>query len=696
FSPYFGDAALVRVHYIIGIDTDAPEGPGVVELTRKIREVTRNWEDDLLDTMRRANQGSLSTKLFSKYIKSFDIAYQERNSAEQAVSDIDAIEKLGDQDIDLSVYRSPDEPDSSLHIRLFSRNLDFQLSDLIPTMENLGLRAITEKNYELQNQDTFGRIAINDFYVEDQFRRTIDLEAVSDNLREAFLAVLNKNAEDDSFNALVVTAGITWREASVLRAAAKHALQTGFSASQAYIAETLSKHANITKMLVDMFHARFDPVAFDEVKDREQAENAKSDEIVESLKDVSSLDEDKIIRRYVNFIKATTRTNFYQVNDDNRPKAYLSLKIDTKKLQDVPDPKPFREIFVASPTVDGVHLRFGAVARGGLRWSDRREDFRTEVLGLVKAQRVKNAVIVPAGAKGCFYPKNIPIDGDRAAVYEAGRTAYIEFVKGLLDVTDNIVEGDTIPPKNVVCWDAPDPYLVVAADKGTASFSDTANGVSETYGFWLGDAFASGGSEGYDHKVMGITARGGWEAVKRHFREIGKDIQTEEFSVVGVGDMSGDVFGNGMLLSTKIQLIAAFDHRDIFIDPSPNADASFKERQRLFDTPRSTWQDYDASLISKGGGVFSRSLKSIPITPEMQTAFDTNATALTPNELIKAILKAKVELLWMGGIGTYFKDKNEENWRVGDRANDPVRIDADEMHVLVVGEGANLGLTQRA
>ncbi|MEO0398235.1 MAG: NAD-glutamate dehydrogenase [Pseudomonadota bacterium] len=698
FNPHFGDAALVRVHYIIGIEPGAPEGPGVAELTQRLREITRGWTDDLLDEMRGRNSGAAPRGLFSRYENAFDAGYVERNAPKAALDDIAVVEVMKTTRRTLRVYRNPRAAESAIGIKLYCKQAPYRLSDLIPTLENIGLYVLQEYGHQIKpaEAEAGDTVWINDFWTEEKTRRTIDLDAVKINLEEALTAILDGRAEDDGFNALVLIAGLTWREAAVLRAAARHALQTEFPASKAYIEETLAKHPEIARALISVFHARFNP-AGPTVKDaREREANAAIETVTALLKDVESLDEDRIIRRFLNLFEAVTRTNFYQKAKDGAAKSYISFKINSNAMDEIPDPKPFREIFVSGPRVDGVHLRFGPVARGGLRWSDRREDFRTEVLGLVKAQRVKNAVIVPAGSKGCFYPKQLPAGGDRAAVYEEGRAAYIEFIRGLLDVTDNIVGGETVTPDNVVCWDEPDPYLVVAADKGTAAFSDTANGVSAEYGFWLGDAFASGGSAGYDHKVMGITARGAWEAVKRHFREIGKDIQKQVFTVAGVGDMSGDVFGNGMLLSKKIKLVAAFDHRDIFIDPTPDPAVSWEERKRLFELTRSCWGDYDASLISKGGGVFSRGLKSIPVSPEMKKLLGVDAKTVTPHELIRAILKAEVELFWLGGIGTYFKDAGEENWRVGDRANDPVRIDAKDMNMQVIGEGANLGLTQKA
>ena len=537
---------------------------------------------------------------------------------------------------------------------------------------------------------------IHDFHTVQENRRPIELEDVKEAFEEAIRAVLEGRTEDDSFNSLVLTAGVNWREVWALRTAAKHHMQAGLQYSRTYIEEALSNNPLITRNLVAAFHARFNPDGPADA-DQRMKEVEKADRlVVDGLEKVASLDEDKIIRRFLNLFAAMTRTNFYQRQEDGSVKPYIAFKIDSHKIDEMPEPKPYREIFMSGPRVDGAHLRFGPVARGGLRWSDRREDFRTEVLGLVKAQRVKNAVIVPTGSKGGFYPKQLPQTDDRGAIVEEGREAYKLFIRSLLDLTDNIVQGKVVSPPNIVRWDDPDPYLVVAADKGTAQFSDTANAISEEYGFWLGDAFASGGSAGYDHKVMGITARGAWEAVKRHFREMGKDIQTEAFTAVGVGDMSGDVFGNGMLLSTKTRLVAAFDHRDIFVDPDPNPSKSYEERKRLFDKARSSWKDYDKELISKGGGVFSRKAKSVAVTPEMRKLLDIEDKELTPNQLIQAILRAPVELFWLGGIGTYFKAEGEDNWRVGDRANDAIRINAGEARAKVIGEGANLGLTQLA
>jgi glutamate dehydrogenase len=516
--------------------------------------------------------------------------------------------------------------------------------------------------------------------------------------RDAFMAVWAGRAESDGFSALVLDGCLTWRQVAVLRAYAKYLRQGGSPFSQAYIEASVVSNVAIARLLVELFESRFQPGADADSALRSNRTAELETQILTALDDVASLDQDRILRSYLLTIKATLRTNFYQVADDGQPKDYIALKLDPSGVPDLPDPRPAFEIFVYSPRVEGVHLRFGAVARGGLRWSDRREDFRTEVLGLVKAQMVKNAVIVPVGAKGGFYCKQLPDPAnDREAWLAEGIACYQTFVSGLLDVTDNLVDGQTVAPQRVVRHDGDDSYLVVAADKGTATFSDIANAVAGSYGFWLGDAFASGGSVGFDHKAMGITARGAWESVRRHFREQGIDCQTEDFTCVGIGDMSGDVFGNGMLLSEHTRLVAAFDHRDIFLDPDPNASTSYRERSRLFALARSSWQDYDRSCLSEGGGVYSRTLKSIPISPPVARVLGLGegVAALPPNELMRAILTAPVDMLWNGGIGTYVKADAETSAEVGDKANDAIRVNGASLRCRLVGEGGNLGLTQR-
>ncbi|HEX6866673.1 MAG TPA: NAD-glutamate dehydrogenase domain-containing protein, partial [Caulobacteraceae bacterium] len=529
----------------------------------------------------------------------------------------------------------------------------------------------------------------HEFLVEDEAGERLVFADVAAAFESAFVAVWTGRTESDGFNRLVLELGVSWREAALVRALARFRQQSGLDPSQTVQEAALSDHPEVAKLILKLFAIKFDPASGLDLDARRQGADAVMGEIIEALQAVASLDADRVLRRLALLVGAVVRTNFYA----DRP--YISFKVASRDLEDLPAPKPFREIFVWAPHVEGVHLRFGPVARGGLRWSDRRDDFRTEVLGLVKAQQVKNAVIVPVGSKGGFYPKALPKGGAPEAVREEAIRAYRTFLFGLLDITDNIdAAGEVVRPAGVIAHDDDDPYLVVAADKGTASFSDIANGVAEDYGFWLGDAFASGGSAGYDHKEMGITARGAWEAVKRHFREMGKDIQSESFTVVGCGDMSGDVFGNGMLLSRQTRLIAAFDHRHIFIDPDPDPAVSFEERQRLYELPRSSWDDYDRVKLSKGGEIFARSLKSITLSPEAAAALDLKASGLTPAEVITAILKARAELLYLGGIGTYVKARSESHADAGDKANDAVRIDGADLRVKVVGEGANLGFTQ--
>ncbi len=554
----------------------------------------------------------------------------------------------------------------------------------------MGLRVIGERPHEVALADD-KRIWINEFIVDSQ-GRTIDVNTIHDAFVEAFTKVWFGDAENDGFNRLVISANLTWQEIALLRAYAKYLRQTGFTFSQSYIEQALMNNTEIAKALIHLFKLRFDP----NPKARENTDiNTLLDNIGKALDSVTSLDEDRILRRYLEVIQATIRTNFFQKTDDQKSKNYISLKFDPAAISDMPLPRPRFEIFVYSPRVEGVHLRAAKVARGGLRWSDRREDFRTEVLGLMKAQQVKNTVIVPEGAKGGFVLKASNLaDMTRDEIQKRRYRVLFHFISGLLDITDNIKDGEIVPPVDVVRYDEDDPYLVVAADKGTATFSDIANRISNAYGFWLCDAFASGGSAGYDHKKMGITSRGAWVSVQRHFREIGIDPNKQDFTVVGIGDMSGDVFGNGMLLSNHIKLIGAFNHLHIFVDPNPDAEKSYEERKRMFALPRSSWSDYNPDLISAGGGVFNRSAKSIKLTPEMKAAFATDKDALSPNELIRVILKAPVDLIWNGGIGTFVKSTRETNLDVGDKTNDAIRLDAPELRARVIAEGGNLGMTQ--
>jgi glutamate dehydrogenase len=681
------ESRLVRGHYIIRCgEGPAPEYDAATIEARLVQAV-RAWTDDLRDALLEDQGEEDGLKLFRGYERAFPPGYQADWVARSAVADIARIEELATADESItSLYRPLESPEGIVRLKLFSAD-GVLLSDVLPTLEHLGAKVADERPYEITPE---GRrpVWIYDFGLEADAE---NLERVRDLLHDAFLGVSRGELEDDGLNGLVLAATLTGRQISVIRAVAKYLRQGGIGFSDAYIERTVLAHPDIARLLVELFTARLDP----ERADPAGAERIAA-EIDEALDAVPSLDEDRILRSFLSVVRATVRTNAFQLDAEGKPHLYLSFKLDSSQIPVLPLPKPQFEIFVYSPRVEGVHLRGGRVARGGIRWSDRREDFRTEILGLMKAQMVKNALIVPVGAKGGFVLKRPPQEGGREALQAEAVDCYRTFLSGMLDITDNIVEGQVVPPDNVVRYDGDDPYLVVAADKGTATFSDIANDVSLKYNFWLGDAFASGGSQGYDHKQMGITARGAWESVKRHFRELGVDIQTTDFNAVGIGDMSGDVFGNGMLLSRHTKLIAAFNHMHVFIDPDPDPERSYEERRRLFDLPRSAWSDYDESLISEGGGVYSRSAKSIKLSPQAREALNVTTEKLAPNELIQAILKAPVDLLFNGGIGTYVKASTESHGDVGDKANDAVRVDARALCCKVVGEGGNLGLTQRA
>ncbi len=706
FYPSFGDSPLARVHFIIGLNPFRHPEPDPAELERRIVALARTWEDDLHNGAR-ASQDKALRHAVPDYLNGFTAGYRERFDPDEALADIGRMRKLDAEHVlDARACRRSGEGANRIRVKLYQLGESLHLSKVLPVLENLGLHVLSEAGYPVHRkvrQDGSEERVLETVWVH-EFDANFDGEGVEDistiakEFEAAVLAVLEDRAEDDGFNKLVLGIGVSWREAAFLRACARYRQQSGLDPSQSIQEEALGAHPHIARKLLELAAVKFDPSRPESFEDRRDAAEALGVELRADLEAVESLDHDRALRRMMRLVEAVLRTNFYQTDENGEPKSWISLKIASRMIRHLPDPKPYREIFVWSPRVEGVHIRFGPVARGGLRWSDRREDFRTEVLGLVKAQQVKNAVIVPVGSKGGFYPKQLPDRGDREAWFEEGRESYKTFLRGLLDITDNLVEDAVKRPDNVICWDEDDPYLVVAADKGTATFSDTANAVAQDeYDFWLGDAFASGGSAGYDHKKMGITAKGGWVSVQRHFREMGKDIQTEPFTVIGVGDMSGDVFGNGMLLSQQIQLIAAFDHRDIFIDPDPTDPlTTWNERKRMFELPRSSWQDYDKSLISKGGGVFSRSAKSITLTDEIRQLIGSDDESLSPNELIRALLKAQVELLWFGGIGTYIKATSEQHYQVGDKANDALRIDAPETGAQVLGEGANLGVTQAA
>ncbi|MGQ0532031.1 MAG: NAD-glutamate dehydrogenase [Caulobacteraceae bacterium] len=702
FQPQLGEGQLARVLFVIGeVDKTRP-APNLHELDTKLAALLHTWEDAFTQALMRSDRFAPGAReeAANRFQNAFTAAYRERYPVDEALIDTaEIMSARDDETIRARAYRRPGDATNIMRCKFYARGDVLALSATVPILENMGLFVDSEVNFEMHlSADAFHaaqRIYIHDIECRSADGKPIDLERAGAPFEQAFAAVWTGKAENDGFNKLILGLPCSWREAALIRALARYRQQTGLDPTQAAQEQALANNPRIAALILAWFKARFDP-NLPETMDTRIARSSKLEFMIEAkLTEVVSLDADRALRRIAHLVKVIRRTNYYQTGRDGEPKPYISFKIDSNAVAELPAPKPYREIWVASPQVEGVHLRFGPVARGGLRWSDRRDDFRTEVLDLVKAQQVKNAIIVPVGAKGGFFPKRLPPRG--APEYqEAGVEAYKTFLRGLLDVTDNIKGDAIVPPRDVVRWDDDDPYLVVAADKGTATFSDIANAISAEYGHWLGDAFASGGSVGYDHKVMGITAKGAWEAVKRHFREIGKNIQEEEFTVIGVGDMSGDVFGNGMLLSRKIRLLAAFDHRDIFIDPNPkDCEASWVERKRLFDTPRSSWQDYDKKLVSKGGGVFSRGLKTIPISKEIAALAGIDKAEITPTELMSALLKAQCELMWFGGIGTYIKARNEAHADVGDKANDAIRVDSEDLRALVVGEGANLGVTQK-
>ena len=691
FNTTFNDSILARIHFMIRLDPLNSLKIDVHALEQKVIEVARSWRSKLIDELHALFDEEMANNMASLYSEAFPAGYREKVSPAAAVIDIQRIEAMPEhRRLEMRLYEPNENTDKRLRFKLFRPDFTAPLSDALPILESMGLRVIGEEPYKLVRKD--GKVFwINDFNLAYPEHCCFNIEDIRSNFKEAFRRTWFKDCEDDEFNALVLVAKLDWREVSLLRAYAKHMLQTGFTYSQDYIAKTLVAYPDIAKQLISLFKLGFIPA---KALPTPAKMSAGKRQLEKALDNVSNLDRDRILRRYADMINATLRTNFFQLDKQGNSKSYISLKLSPGKIPGLPLPLPKYEIFVYSPRFEGVHLRAAKVARGGLRWSDRPEDFRTEVLGLMKAQQVKNAVIVPQGAKGGFVPKHLPKDRNRDAILQEGVICYQDFISGLLDVTDNLNKGKVVHPENVMCFDDDDPYLVVAADKGTATFSDIANHVAKGYGFWLGDAFASGGSVGYDHKKMGITARGAWESVKRHFRHMGHNTQTTPFTVVGIGDMAGDVFGNGMLLSKQIKLVAAFNHMHIFLDPDPDVVTSYQERKRLFKQPRTSWADYNAELISKGGGVFERSAKCIILSPEIKNLLETKKDSMEPNELIRAMLKAPVDLLWNGGIGTFLKASSENNAEVGDKTNDLIRINGDEARFKVIGEGGNLGATQ--
>jgi glutamate dehydrogenase len=727
-----GESALVRLTVVIRPKIGDQPVYDRAELERGVVAIVRNWHDEVRDALVQLRGDHEGVVLANRYSKSLPAGYVEDVSPVVAAEDIRQLSQLGGEHaLRMSFYHPPKDPDT-LRFKVYRAGGDISLSEVLPQLENLGLRVLTEHVYEIPGD---APLSIQDFDVQPVGKLTFSVEQVGALFEEAFEHIWRGNAENDGFNRLVLGAKLSWRQIAMLRGYSKYLLQTAATFSQSYMEETLNRYPAIAGLLVELFLAKFDPrredlpadelkaagaslaaemqtlipanvqtaqpALIDELGAALSRPRAEQIEVIEGaisvlLENVASLDEDRILRSFVGLIRATLRTSFFQ-RWDGEFRSYISYKFDSHQVAELPKPVPFREIWVCAPRVEGIHLRFGAVARGGLRWSDRREDFRTEVLGLVKAQMVKNTVIVPVGSKGGFFVKKSPTDGGRDAVQAEGIACYKMFINGLLDITDNLVDGKVVHPRDVVRHDPDDAYLVVAADKGTAKFSDIANAISIEHEYWLGDAFASGGSHGYDHKGMGITARGAWESVKRHFRALGRDTQSQDFTCVGIGDMSGDVFGNGMLQSEHIRLLAAFDHRHIFLDPNPDVARTFAERERMFKLPGSSWGDYDKSLISAGGGVYPRSAKSIPISSEVREALGLKSDVehLAPNELMSAILKAPVDLLWNGGIGTYVKSSAETDADVGDRANNGLRVNGADLRCKVVGEGGNLGMTQK-
>ena len=692
FNVQLSENPLAQLQFTVHCKNANELDVDIDSLENTINEAMLTWQDHLQQALMEALGEAVGSRMIRRYSKAFPAAYREEVHPRQAVADIERLEQLNDHHpVSTSLYR-PVSDYNLWHFRVIGQGDLLALSDVLPILEKMGVRVHSARPYAVNPRSANGAWVL-DFSMQPRNSQNLDEQWQREQFREVFVRTWRGEMESDGFNALVVNSALAWQQVVLLRALAKYLLQLQIPFSQSYMQQVLNSNPAIVQELVSLFEIRFMPSY---LGDRSKAAEACVERINGLLEEVANLDEDRILQHFLSVILAMQRTNAYQRDEDNNPRGYLSFKLKPEDIPAAPLPRPMFEIFVYSPRVEGVHMRGGKIARGGLRWSDRREDFRTEILGLVKAQMVKNAIIVPHGAKGGFIPKKLPKNGTREEILAEGVSCYKTFISGLLDITDNLKNNEIIPPANVICLDEEDPYLVVAADKGTATFSDIANELSGQYDFWLGDAFASGGSQGYDHKKMGITARGAWESVKRLFKEQGINTQQEDFTVIGIGDMSGDVFGNGMLLSEHIRLVAAFNHLHIFIDPNPDAASGYAERQRMFNLPRSSWDDYDRKLLSKGGGVFSRQAKKIRLSPEAKDALGAEKATMTPSELIQTILKAPVDLLWNGGIGTYVKATSENHSDVGDRANDSVRVNAGELRARVVGEGGNLGLTQKA
>jgi glutamate dehydrogenase len=693
FTTYFSESVLARTQYVLRIDSDRYRDVDRDELEQRIISLTRDWGEELMKASIEAWGEELGRRRANRYRHAFPASYRDHFEPREAIHDIALFEPLsGEDEIAMAFYQPVGAEHNIMRFKLFHLNRQLELSELVPMLENLGFRVLGEHPYHLdpeQGEDVW----LHDFTLKFGLDVAVDVSAVRGQFETAFSAIWHGDTENDLFNRLVIGARLEWRSVALLRLYARYLKQLAAATSHEFIAETLANNLEITRNLIALFHSTFDPRLSGHDTEGGRAERL-SRKIREGLDAVANLNEDQVLRGYLQLIEATVRTNYFQQRPEGGHKPYISIKLMPQQVDMAPPPRPLYEIFVYSPRLEGVHLRAGKVARGGIRWSDRPEDYRTEVLGLVKAQQVKNAVIVPTGAKGGFVAKKADRRAGREAFQEEGIAAYRLFMRGMLDVTDNLVGGEVVPPPDVVRRDEDDTYLVVAADKGTATFSDIANEISAQYNHWLGDAFASGGSHGYDHKKMGITARGAWVAVQRHFRELGLNTQEDQFTAIGIGDMGGDVFGNGMLQSDRVRLLAAFNHQHIFIDPDPDPGAAFAERRRLFDLPRSSWEDYDPERISEGGGVFSRSAKSIELSRQIREAFEIEESRLEPDQLINRLLRAPVDLIWNGGIGTYVKASNESHQAVGDKINDSLRVDGRDLRCRVFGEGGNLGMTQ--
>lgn len=698
FYTTLDDSPLARVMYSINIDENSVTEYKSSDVEGKLQEAGRLWSEKLTDALQsKLDDDQAITAIVQHYGHAFPIGYQEAYKPKQTLHDISKIDDALTQDrLSLDLYKDYSCEPHQVRLKMYNKGTPIVLSDVLPLLENMGLRTVSELPFAVKPGNGEQTVWIHDFSLDmkDGHAPAFDKKAVETkaHFEDAFTRIWYGDMENDSLNKLILSAGLDYRDITVMRAYVRYLRQTANPFGKLYIETALTKHPFISRLIVDLFKAYFDP---SKAKDAAKKGASINQAIEEALQRVDSLDEDRILRSVTGLVNATLRTNFFQKDENGEPKTWLSLKLNSHAISDLPEPKPFREIFVYSPRVEAVHLRSDWISRGGIRWSDRHEDFRTEVLGLMKTQQVKNSVIVPMGAKGGFVVKQPPKDGGRPAYLKEGLECYKIFIRGMLDITDNSKGGKIIPPKNVVRRDQDDPYLVAAADKGTASYSDTANALSLEYGHWLGDAFASGGSAGYDHKGMGITARGAWESVKRHFREMGKDIQKEPFTVIGVGDMAGDVYGNGMLLSPHINLIGTFNHMHIFIDPTPDAAATFKERQRLFKEIKG-WDAYNEKLLSKGGRIYNRAEKSLTLTPEIRKLYNIDKERVSPPELIQAMLRKDVDLLWFGGIGTYIKATAETHGEVSDKGNDSLRVNAGDINAKVIGEGANLALTQNA